>query len=209
MRHITARIFIVLGFFALAIGARAQQNTVPASFARDHHSGLTIAADAYSDASRAKEKLGKANPVPSGILPVEVYLVNETDQPMQISLSTVQLDVMLQRGRQDIDRLTPEQVAEIIVHPNGAKTPTAPRLPIPLGGGDSKVDKMVTEIRHVALEADIVPPNGTIHGFLFFDVNHQLDVAEHSNLYIPNVRVVATNQALIFFEVPLGKPQQP
>ena len=211
MRHVSVSLATLLALCAAAFAAPAPQNAIPASLARDRHSGLTVAADAYSDAARAKEKLGKANPVPAGILPVEVFFVNETDQPMQISLSTVQLDVVLQRGRQDIDRLTPEQVAEIMVHPTGAKAPSAPRLPIPLGGGggDSKVDKMTAEIRHVALDADIVPPMGTIHGFLFFNVDRHMDAAEHSNLYIPNVRVVATNQALIFFEVPLGKPQQP
>ena len=33
---------------------------------------MSVSADAYSNAERAKGKFGKANPVPAGILPVDV-----------------------------------------------------------------------------------------------------------------------------------------
>src|SRR5579862_1921525 len=86
---------------------------------QDKHDGLTLSADAYSNASRAKAKFPKANPYPVGILPVEVFLQNDTDQPLQLDLSTIQLQVT-QNGRQEaVDWLTLREVADAISHPKG------------------------------------------------------------------------------------------
>src|SRR5579872_1230740 len=59
----------------------------------DRHDGLDVSADPYIDAERTKKKFGKADPLPAGILAVEVFLRNELDQPIRIDLSTVQLDI--------------------------------------------------------------------------------------------------------------------
>src|ERR1700722_16327624 len=77
------------------------------AIAHDTHEGMTVMADPYADRARAKEKFGKANPVDVGILPVEVFLRNETHHPIRVNLNTIQLEIHFPNGgRQDIGSLT-------------------------------------------------------------------------------------------------------
>src|ERR1017187_10729427 len=55
------------------------------SLPQDRHEGLSVSVDPYTDMARAKDRFGKANPVPLGILPVEVFLHNETAQPIRVN----------------------------------------------------------------------------------------------------------------------------
>ncbi|MGD0955335.1 MAG: hypothetical protein ABR953_00715 [Candidatus Acidiferrales bacterium] len=177
----------------------------------DAHEGLSVSADAYSDVARAKEKFGKANPVPLGILPVEVFLRNETAQPMRIDLSTIQLTVQPAGGhRQDIDSVPVQEVASAVAHPKGPSAPQARRFPIGIGSvTDSKTDKMMEVLRPLFLDAEVVPPMGMIHGFLFFDLDRDMSLASDASLYVPDVSIAASQKALMFFEVPLGKSSRP
>jgi hypothetical protein len=191
-------------------GSPASNNVTPAgdpaALAHDQHEGLNVSVDPYIDTERAKKKFGKADPLPVGILPVEVFLKNELDQPIRIDLSTIQLEVRPPEGnRQEVDFLSAEEVAKDIVHPAGAATPSTRRFP-PIGipsSGDKKVDSMAEILKPLTLDADIVPPKGMIHGFLFFNLSHDMSLAAHSSLYIPNAMVVPSNKALMFFEVSL------
>jgi hypothetical protein len=195
----------------------AQDNSAPAnarqpaaqpdgSLPHDRHGGMTVSADPYTDAARAKAKFDKANPLPAGILPVEVSLRNETAQPIHVNLSTIQLDVHLPGGQQQyIDCLSIGEVANAVAHPNGPAAPSERRFP--LGGsssGDKKVDRLADILRPLSLDADIVPPMGTIHGFLFFDLSHDISLVKSSSLYVPDAAIVPSNKPLMFFEVSLG-----
>jgi hypothetical protein len=181
------------------------------SLPHDRHEGLAVSADTYVDSERAKQKFGKANPVPAGILPIEVFLKNETDQPIRIELTTIQLEVHPPGGnRQDVDSLTPVEVASAIVHPQGAATPGVRRFP-PIGipvSKDKKVDSMTDILRPLALDADVVPPMGMIHGFLFFNVSHEMSLADTASLYVPDVMVAPSNKPMMFFEVALGNTRE-
>jgi len=181
-----------------------------ASLAHDTHDGLTISVDPYTEAGRSKQKLGKADPFPEGILPVEVFMWNETDQPLRINLSTVQLEVRPESGRQDVDSLTVAEVASIIVHPEGTPEPHTRRFPIGIPDAtDKKVDKLVEVLQPFALDSDVVPPMGQIHGFLFFNVSHNVSLVKNASLYVPDVTMIPSKKALIFFEVPLAnKPKE-
>jgi hypothetical protein len=182
-------------------------NRPAASLPADKHEGLTIFADSYSEPARAKEKFGKANPLSVGILPVEVFLHNETLQPMRIDTSTMQLSVHFPSGRhQDVDCVSARAVASAVAHPNGPPSPQARRFPVGIGSiSDKKTDKMLETLGPLALDADIVPPMATIHGFVFFDLNGDLSLAGAASLYVPDVTVIPSSKALMFFEVPLGK----
>jgi len=187
-------------------GAAAQ--TLP----RDLHDGVTLSADAYTQAARSKAKFPKCDPYPVGILPIEVFLRNDTDQPLQLDLSTVELEVEQSDGRrQNVDWLTLREVADAVAHPKGPSAPTARRFPIgiPMPGKDKKIDQLVQDLQPLSLDAEIIPPKGAIHGFLFFDVSHDMSVAAKASLYVPDVAVVATKKPLIFFEVPLGSTPAP
>lgn len=179
------------------------------SLPHDRHEGLSVSADAYSDPARAKEKFGKsADPLQGGILPVEVFLRNETDQPMHVDLTTIQLDVHPQGGArdQDIDALSLHDVAAAVAHPHGPSAPHASRFPVGLpSGGDKKADKVADVLDPLALDSDIVPPHGMIHGFVFFDLGDDMSLAGTASVYVPDVTIVPSQKALMFFEVPVGK----
>ena len=179
-----------------------------ASLPHDRHGGLSVSADSYVDAIRAKEKFGKADPVPAGILPVEVFLSNETNLPIHIDLSTIQLVVRPPEGRrQDIDSLAPAEVAYAIAHPEGAPAPHGPRFPT-IGihlSNDKKADQLTKILQPLSLDADIVPPMGAIHGFLFFNLSRDMTLAENASLYLPDAAIMPLNKPLMFFEVSLGK----
>ena len=187
--------------------ASAGRPSAASSLPHDTHDGLTVSADPYSDAGRSKQKFGKADPLPTGILPVEVYLRNETEQPVRVNLSTIQLSVHPKDGaHQDVDSLTVAEVAAIMVHPEGPAEPHTRRFPIgiPTGGQDKKVDKLVEILQPLSLDADVVPPMNQIHGFLFFNLSHEVSLVADSSVYIPDVTIVPSKKALIFFEVPLS-----
>jgi hypothetical protein len=176
----------------------------------DRHEGLSIVADPYTDAARSKDKFGKANPLAVGILPIEVFMRNESSQPIRVDLNTVQLEVRLRSGpRQDIDWLTASEVAKTIAHPGGARTPTQRRLPVPvpMPSKDKAVLKLAEILSPLTLDADVIAPKSSVHGFLYFDVNHDVSIVANSSLYVPDVVVVPSNKVLMFFDVPLGGGQ--
>jgi hypothetical protein len=173
----------------------------------DSHEGLAVSADAYAEPARTKEKFGKANPLPVGILPVEVFLRNESLQPLRINTGTIQLSVQFPSGRhQDVDCIAASEVAAIVAHPNGPPSPKSRRFPVGIGSiTDKKTDQMLEILGPLALDADIIPPKATIHGFLFFDLNGDMSLVRSASLYVPDITSVASNKALMFFEVALGK----
>lgn len=199
--------------------ARAQAGSSPspaapraaASLPRDRHEGLTVSADPYLEAARAKKQFGKANPLPVGILPVEVFLLNETAQPIRIPLNDVQLVIHFPDGQhQNLDALAAAEVAGVVAHPGGSPTPHAPRFPVGLGGGaDHKADKLAEILVPLALDADIVPPKATIHGFLFFNLGRDMSLGRDASLYLPEATTLPSNRPLMFFEVFFGAPAQP
>lgn len=213
-------LFVAAAALLMSAGVCAQTNSSSGNSANatavgreDRHEGLSIVADPYTDVPRSKEKFGKANPLEVGILPIEVFIRNESAEPIRIDLNTVQLEVRLRSGRrQDIDWLTAAEVAKAIAHPGGARTPQQRRLPvpIPMPSKDKNVLKLVDILHPLALDADVIAPKGTVHGFLYFDVNHDVSIVANSSLYVPDVVVLATNKVLMFFDVPLsgGAPQQ-
>ncbi|MGA9885729.1 MAG: hypothetical protein WBQ34_18585 [Candidatus Acidiferrales bacterium] len=203
----------LISFAALvAVSTPAQTNSSAASesqasFPHDQHDGITVSAAPLTNASRAKHIFGKANPLPAGILPVAVFLRNDTNEPIQIGLDTIELDIHYQNGRMDgVDSLAPAQVAGAIAHPHGP-APRERRFPIGMGSiGDKKADQLTDVLRPLSLSSDIVPPNGAIHGYLYFDLQHDMSVVDQSSLYIPDAVVIPSKKPLIFFEVSFAKP---
>jgi len=177
----------------------------------DAHEGITVSADAYTVAARAKDKFGKANPLPVGILPIEVFFTNSTNLPVKLDLSTIQLEVHPPTGsRQSLDWLEPVQVATSVAHPHGPPAPKTRRFPVgPSVAKDAKRDKLLELLKPLALNSEIVPPMGGIHGFLFFDVSGNIPGPGEASLYIPDLSVVTTRAPLMFFEVALGAATTP
>ena len=205
-------VVLACGVVAAQSGGNSQKQSPPenssgSALPQDRHDGLTVSAKPYTDPELAKEKFGKANPMAVGILPVEVFLHNETLQPVRVDVSTIQLSVNFPSGKhQDLDWLSAKEVASVVAHPNGPPAPQSRRFPIGIGSiSDKKTDKMLETIGPLALDADVVPPTATIHGFLFFDIAGKFTLAEDASLYVPDVTSLPSNKPLMFFEVPLGK----
>ena len=177
--------------------------------AHDQHDGMMISADPYVEPERAKEKFGKADPLPLGILPLEVFIQNLSGQPIRVDLETVQLQFQLDSGREDVDWLRPEQVANFVAHPKGLAGPTTRRFPIPLPGRDSKTETLTGILRPLALDADVIPPRSTIHGFLYFNLSRHMDIVPKGMLYVPDAVKVPTKEPLMFFEVHLNSAETP
>lgn len=211
MRTLAHLALLMLFSVLLVAGVSAQKNSpgAPPSLAHDSHAGMTVSAAPLTDSSRAKHIFGKANPLPAGIVPVEVFLRNDTDEPIQIGLDTIELDVHYQSGRMDgVDSLVPAQVANLIAHPHGnPRAPRTRRFPIGVPStGDKKVGELTDILRPLALDSDIVPPMGSIHGYLFFDLQHDMSLVGRSSLYIPDAVIIPSKKPLIFFEVSFATP---
>jgi hypothetical protein len=181
----------------------------------DTHDGLTVMANPLTDAEQAKTLFGKADPIAIGILPVDVYLKNDSPQPIRVDIDTIQLTVHTLRGkRQDLDWLSADEVASMIAHPEGV-VPTQPRhiAGIPLPKNDKKAEKLAAQLRPLSLDGEVVPPMAMLHGYLYFNVNHEMKVAQGASIYVPNVYSMPSNKPLMFFEAPIGKksaqPQTP
>lgn len=199
---------LILATFLLACPALPAQSDPASLPAHDRHEGLLLAADPYQDAARAKEKFGKANPIEAGILPIDVYFRNETEDPIRIDLRTVRLEIAPPgESRQQLESLSIKEVAEGIAHPGGTPNPESSRhrvpRPIPMPSHDSKQDKLADELRPLAFDADVIPPHATLHGFFFFDLGHDFHLVDFATLYVPDVKLIGANRALMYFEVPL------
>lgn len=213
-RIISLAAFVLLACASVFAQSNPPPSTAPAAASaasplpQDRHDGLTVSVDPYTNSQRAKDKFGKsADPIPAGILPVEVFLNNETPHPLKINMETVELEVHSDSGKQDLDWLPVRQVATLIVHPGGNPgSPSARRFPvgIPMPSKDKKVDNVAAALSPFALDSDVVPPLGKIHGFLFFDMSHNFEAASKSSLYVPDVAVLPDKTPLMFFEVPLS-----
>ena len=204
----TLLLIATLAFVAIALPQLPQPD--PSAWAaKDSHQGFTVAADAYSDPSRTKTKFAKADPYKAGILAVDVFLKNDTAYPVHVDLSTIRLDVDTPDGQHfHLPSLTLAQAANQIAHPKGASLSPPHRLPPILSSSeDSKSRDVRTRLEPLALQTDVVPPNGAVRGFVFFDVSSDFDAVAHASLYVPDVKSVVSDNGMIYFDVPL-QPKQ-
>jgi hypothetical protein len=179
--------------------------------AHDHHEGLTISAEPCIDPAKAEQIFGKQHPYKAGILALEVSFHNETPQPMRLTMNSIRLEIGAPgEVRDKVESLTARQVARLIIYPSGTPDVGTKRR-VPIGNvptHDKKVDKLTDELRPFALDADVIPPLGTIHGYLFFDLDHDFALVPDAMLYIPDIKIVQGNKPLMFFEIPLASSIQ-
>jgi hypothetical protein len=90
--------------------------------------------------------------------------------------------------------------------PNPKTTRRPGPLPIPRVGSSKSKDwqKVEAIVRPLSLEMDIIPPHATVHGYIFFDLNHRFELLAHSKLYLPDLKLISSGQALMFFELDLA-----
>jgi len=194
--------------FAAVASTRAQTN--PASLpAHDSHQALVVGADPYVTAARYKDKFGKHTPYDAGILALEIYVRNDNDKPIRINLQTVSLRIgQPGAAAQKLPAISPEEVANRVFR--NPKDPKAQRLPLPLPGrlpntGRGKDwDELHAILSSAAMSSDVLPPNATVHGFLYFDIDHHYDWLSNASFELPDLAFMLDNKALFFFEVDLA-----
>jgi hypothetical protein len=206
----TAMLAAILAIALTAGRAGSQEaQTAPEGMpARDSHQGLVIAADPYIDAERSKQKFGKKHPQEAGILAIEIAIRNNTDDAITVNLETIRLTIEAPgERRQSLEPLSLDAVANRVMEPEG-HSPTVSRFPLPgrsgKGAHGKDWQKLHEVLERAALASDVLPPHSTIHGFLFFNLNHNFDLLSHASLYVPELKVIRTHEELLYFEVELA-----
>jgi len=124
--------------------------------------------------------------------------------PIRVNPATLEL-IISQPGleRQHLGALAPEEVANrTLLH-----THVSGRSPFPWPGsvsgtGHSKDwTDMVNSLRSVAMSTDVFPPHAMTHGFIFFDMNHDIEAVQVSRLYVPDLIFMTDKKALFFFDI--------
>lgn len=176
--------------------------------ARDSHQGILVACDPYQNPDRAKQAIGKENPLKAGVLPLEVYVRNTTRWPVAITLDKIRLEVVLPDGsRQQIEPLHAGDVATMILHPRppSIEVPRQPLpLPFPRASEGKKWQDLRDRLESLAFPHAVVAPDTTVHGFLYFDLGGRYDALRYAQLYVPDLKFVDNSQAIMFFQASLA-----
>jgi hypothetical protein len=214
-RRETQRKLLLLAAFLLCVAgaARSQQIDPKALPAHEEHEGVVVAVDPYADATRSKERFGKKHPYQAGLLAVEVIIRNDNLRPIRLNLGAIRLLIEPPgHSRQRIEPLELEVVVEKIVHKEkGGPNPTMPRIPIPTRKPSRSKEWQEVEaaLAPAAFVNDILPPQATVRGFLFFDLARRFEWVNYAQLYVPELKYMDDGQALFFFEVGLRKAGKP
>jgi hypothetical protein len=174
------------------------------------HEGLTISAQPWTDAALYKEKFPKKSPFTAGIVAMQVVFRNDSNESMKVSLDRIRLSFQIdQDNRQEVQALTPAQVADQILKP-GAKDPakSRARIPLPVSVPHNN-DKHWTELEQQAevagIPANVIAPHSSVQGLLYFDLQGQFDLLNEARLYVPDILVMENNRSLTYFEIDLSK----
>jgi hypothetical protein len=174
------------------------------------HEGLTISAQPWTDAALYKEKFPKKSPFAAGIVAMQVVFRNDSNESMKVSLDRIRLSFQIdQDNRQEVQALTPAQVADQVLKPGG-KDPAKSRARIPLPVSiPHNNDKHWTELEQQAetagVPANVIAPHSSVQGLLYFDLQGQFDLLNEARLYIPDILVMENNRSLTYFEIDLSK----
>jgi hypothetical protein len=174
------------------------------------HEGLTISAQPWTDAALYKEKFPKKSPFAAGIVAMQVVFRNDSNESMKVSLDRIRLSFQIDKdNRQEVQALTPAQVADQILKPGG-KDPAKSRARIPLPVSlPHNNDKHWTELEQQAevagIPANVIAPHSSVQGLLYFDLQGQFELLNEARLYVPDILVMENNRSLTYFEIDLSK----
>ncbi|HVB99654.1 MAG TPA: hypothetical protein VNJ12_10045 [Candidatus Dormibacteraeota bacterium] len=200
-----ALVATLLFAFALPQTAPVDPAKLPA---RDSHQGILVACDPYQNPHRARQAIGKENPLKAGVLPLEVYVRNSTRWPLAISMDKIRLEVKLPGSdRQQIEPLGSGDLATMILHPHPANV-EVPRerlpLPLPRGNKEKKWRALRDRLESLSFPAAVVAPGATVHGFLYFDLGGRYDALRYAQLYVPELKFLGNSQSIMFFQAALS-----
>jgi hypothetical protein len=140
---------------------------------------------------------------------MQVVFRNDSNESMKVSLDRIRLSFQIdQDNRQEVQALTPAQVADQVLKPGG-KDPAKSRIPLPVSIPHNGNDKHWTELERQAetagVPANVIAPHSSVQGLLYFDLQGQFDLLNEARLYIPDILVMENNRSLTYFEIDLSK----
>lgn len=190
------------------------QSPAPAAMrpaAVDSHEGLTIGVDPWTASARYKEKFPKKSPYSAGIVALKVSFHNETAEGIRVDLHRIRLVVLLSEdNRQEIEPLSPDEVADTLLLKKNGKDPTVKRipLPVPIGKVPTARDKNWTEFRDACQDASVPSPvvaaHSTVEGLIYFDVRGEWELLQTARLYVPGLVTMSSKEPLSYFDIDLG-----
>jgi hypothetical protein len=165
--------------------------------AKQTNGHVTVAAAVYDTEELAHTAFGKLNPNQYGILPILVIIQNDTDQALKLDNPTAQYTGADDRN---VDATPAEEVKTLY----GAARPNVPvvRPPIPIRR-NHKSPLDVWEIEGRAFAAKLIPPHESANGFFYFQTEHK----PGSRFYLSGIKVAATGQDILYFDIPLENPK--
>ncbi|MGB7845139.1 MAG: hypothetical protein WBL63_05955 [Candidatus Acidiferrum sp.] len=177
----------------------------------ESHEGVTIGVDPWTQASRYKAKFPKKSPLAGGVVAIRISFRNDNDNGVRVDLHRIRLLVQISEdNRQELDPLSPDDVADTVLLKANGKDPTARRIPIPLPIGKPKPtrDANWTSFRdacqNAAVPSSILGAHSTVEGLVYFDLRGEVDLLQTARLYVPNLATMGDNQPLSYFDIDLG-----
>jgi hypothetical protein len=203
-------LFACLGAILLAQNSAQAPKQQHASIV-DSHEGMTVGVDPWTNASRYKEKFPKKSPFSGGVVALHVSFRNDTDKGMRVDLQRIRLLVQVSEDeRQQLEPLSPDDVADTVLLKESGKDPTKRRipLPVPIGkpkpGRDAKWTDFRDACQNAAVPSSVIAAHGAVEGLVYFDLRGEVDLLQTARLYVPNLVTMGDNQPISFFDIDLG-----
>jgi hypothetical protein len=164
--------------------------------AKQTNEKVTVAAVPYDTEELAHQAFGKLNPNQYGVLPVLVIIQNDTDQALKLEHLQAEYTGI---DAHDLEATPADEVQTL----GGVDRPNIPvGTPIPIHR-KHKNPLDVWEIDGRSFAAKLLPPHESVNGFFYFQTAHK----PGSRFYLSGVKVAATGQDILYFDIPLGNPK--
>src|ERR1700734_1912565 len=165
--------------------------------AKQTNDRVTVAVVAYDTEELAHTAFGKLNPNQYGVLPILVIIQNDTDQALK--LDKLQAEYTGVDGR-SLEATPADEVQTL----GGTDRPNIPTTTNPISKLHKHKNRLdVWEIDGRSFAAKLLPPHESAHGFFYFQTTHR----PGSKFYLTGVKVAATGQDILYFEIPLENPK--
>ena len=207
---------LCLASLAIAFGLPAQTTSqTPApqhASISDSHEGITISVDPWATASRYKDKFPKKSPFAGGVIAIQVRVQNDNDQGIRINPESIRLLVQIdEENRQELQPLSPDDVADDVLLKDNGKDPTARRnpLPIPVGKPRPSRDANWTAMRdacqNAAIPSKVIGGHSFVEGLVYFNLRGEVELLKAARFYLPSLTTMGSNQPISYFDIRLGK----
>ena len=212
MRTLLACLFVIGNICVLSAQSGSPAQSVQHASINDSHEGITISVDPWTTASRYKEKFPKKSPFAGGVIAISVRVQNDNDQGIKIDPESIRLLVQIdEENRQELQPLSPDDVADDVLLKDNGKDPTSRRnpLPIPVGKPRPSRDANWTAMRDACQNASIptkvIGAHSFVEGLVYFNLRGEVDLLQSARLYLPSLMKMGSNQPILYFDIRIGK----